>query len=149
MKPTCVSFLRLSGVMLVPMVMVLIGSADAAEPRVYRCGDTYSQTPCGDNASQPKLYGTGADTTDAMQKATSCAAAVANSHQEEGLDWHLQDASEPKAELISAHGSQVVGFRLTVVMVQSTAQGQRVQSGRFRCDVSQDFQRVLAVQALP
>lgn len=149
MKPICLLPIRFCSVMLMPLVVVVIGSAAAAEPRVYRCGDTYSQTPCGDNASQPKLYGTGADTTDAMQKATSCAAAIASSRQEEGMDWHLQEASEPKAELINAHGSQVVGFRLTVTMVQTSAQGQRVQSGRFRCDVSQDFQRVLAVQALP
>lgn len=149
MKPTCVPFLRLNAAMLVPLVVALIGNAGAAEPRVYRCGDTYSQTPCGDNATQPKLYGTGADNTDAMQKATSCAAAIANSRQEEGLDWHLLEASEPKAELITAHGAQLLGFRLTVTMVQTTAQGQRVQGGRFRCDVSQDFQRVLALQELP
>jgi hypothetical protein len=130
--------------------MVIPVTAMAAESQVYRCGDTYSQTPCGNNATQPKLYGAKeANNAGVMEKAKSCAAAVAESQREEGLDWQLLDATEPAAELIPAHGTQVLGFRLTVTMALTTAQGQRVRGGQFSCAVSQDFQRVLAMQPLP
>lgn len=127
----------------------------AADAQVYRCGDTYSQVPCGDNATQPKLYGArGAVETSALEKAKSCAAsAVQQQQSEDGFDWQLLDASEAKPELININGAQVLGFRLTLVMaqvpIQGSAQGQRRPRQQFSCAVSQDFQRVLSLQALP
>jgi len=139
-----------TGVAALLVLAGVLASARAAEPKVYRCGDTYSQVPCGDNATQPKLYGArGAAEASAMVKATGCAAAVAQGQPDDGLDWQLLDASEPVAELINVHGAQVLGFRLVVTMAQTTAQGQRLPGGRFSCAVSQDFQRVLSMQPLP
>lgn len=124
-------------------------AVSAGEANVYRCGDTYSQIPCGDNATQPKLYGArGTTDASAMDKAKSCVVAVAKSRFEEGLDWQLLDASEPEAELIPVHGSQILGYRLTVTMAQVSSQGQRLQTAQFACAVSQDLQRVLSLQAL-
>lgn len=124
-------------------------AANAADTQVYRCGDTYSQIPCGDNATQPKLYGArGATDASAMEKAKACVIAVGKSRFEEGLDWQLLDASEPEPELIPVHGSQILGYRLTVTMAQVSSQGQRLQTAQFACAVSQDLQRVLSLQAL-
>ena len=124
-------------------------TASAADTKVYRCGDTYSQVPCGNDASQPKLYGTQGGNASAMEQAASCAAAIAQREQQDGVEWALQDATEPVAELVPAHGSQVLGYRIDVVMTQTTLQGQPLHTARYRCAVSQDLRRVLSVQALP
>ncbi|NQD36700.1 hypothetical protein HPT27_06655 [Permianibacter sp. IMCC34836] len=137
---------------LIAAVWLNAPAALAAEPQVYRCGDSYSQVPCGDNASQPKLYGArGGAELSALEKARSCAAAVATSRppQEDGSDWQLLDASEAKPDLIAVNGAQVLGFRLSVTMAQRTAHGQLQGRQQFLCAVSQDFQRVLSVQASP
>ena len=115
--------------------------ANAADTKVYRCGETYSQVPCGNDASQPKLYGTQGGNASAMEQAASCAAAIAQREQQDGVEWALQDATEPVAELL--------GYRIDVVMTQTTLQGQPLHTARYRCAVSQDLRRVLSVQALP
>lgn len=124
-------------------------AAQAADTKVYRCGDTYSQVPCGNDASQPKLYGTQGGNASALEQAASCAAAIAQREQEEGLEWKLLDASEPVAEVVPAHGSQVLGYRIDLVMSQTTLQGQPLHTARYHCTVSQDFRRMLSVQTLP
>lgn len=128
---------------------VAMTAAHAADTKVYRCGDTYSQVPCGNDASQPKLYGTQGGNASALEQAASCAAAIAQREQQDGLQWTLQDATEPVAELVAAHGSQVLGYRIDVVMSQTTLQGQPLHTARYRCAVSQDLRRVLSLQPLP
>lgn len=124
-------------------------AAQAADTKVYRCGDTYSQVPCSNDASQPKLYGTQGGNASVLEQAASCAAAIAQREQQDGLQWTLQDATEPVAELVAAHGSQVLGYRIDVVMTQTTLQGQPLHTARYRCAVSQDLRRVLSLQPLP
>jgi len=134
------------------IALLLVGvatTAHAADTKVYRCGDTYSQVPCGNDASQPKLYGTQGGNASAMEQAASCAAAIAQREQQDGVEWALQDAIEPVAELVPAHGSQVLGYRIDIVMTQTTLQGQPLHTARYRCAVSQDLRRVLSVQPLP
>jgi len=121
-----------------------------AEP-VYRCGNTYSQTPCGADAAPKNLPSSAVpDTPAGLQGESLCASA--------GLSrLGLSDPGDAPPLGVTKLGSEVIQYadkptvarKFAVRFNPRTAQGGHAGEQVFHCFLSEDGRRVLAIENAP
>ncbi len=121
--------------------------AQAQTGKLYRCGNTFSQAPCGADATEKKMVGAGhgGQARDPMVGARACL-----------VEAKLKRLHPPTAEVVSVDRGQasVIQYagqplvsrpmRITVTFV-SASSNLPVQE-RLSCVMSEDEQRVLSVR---
>ena len=121
-----------------------------AEP-VYRCGSTYSQTPCGADAAAKKLPSSAAPDMPAGQQGESLCAS-------EGLlRLGLADPEGARILGVAKLGTEVIRYadkptaarKFAVRFNPRNAYGGLAGEQVFHCFLSEDGQRVLAVESAP
>lgn len=128
--------LRAAGALLLAALPCLAGAQT-----MYRCGNTFSQTPCGDSAAAVKVPGTqvtsgaGTSTPEAV-----CSRAVL------GGGRYRIDTVESGGTDTTAYAGQTVAARLyRVGMTHLDEQGRSMGRTSAVCYLSEDGQRVLKI----
>ena len=145
---------KLSGSLLCPMhrchrAAVLLAlaalSASASAQKMYRCGSTYSQTPCG-----PAATVTHAPTDAAVDNAgVSQAGAACTAHAPRLLDvpdpaaLRVLSTSAGRAEVIQYSGQAVVARRYELRISTVSPAGVWLAARTYSCFLSEDQQRIL------
>lgn len=112
---------------------------------MYRCGSTYSQTPCGPTATATRTFSDiAADKAAGPQAGAACAAQapqVLNVPDPSGL--RVLSTSASRAEVIQYSGQPVVALRYDLSISTVSAAGVWLAARPYSCFLSEDQQRIL------
>lgn len=117
--------------------------------QMYKCGSTYSQTPCGPDAA-PKTLSSGAapDSPPGFSGYALCAAAARKFHGgPEPESARIQPIGERKSEVLQYAGKAMATHRYDLGIDAKTQYG--VYSGvrAYSCWLSEDQQRILQLSS--
>jgi hypothetical protein len=123
-------------------------SAWAQTAKLYRCGNTFSQAPCGADATEKKMIGAGqgGQARDPMVGARAC---VIEAQKRRLLPQSARVAGVERGEatVVTYAGQPMVGQALRVSVTLAGASPDDSMALRMACVMSEDEQRVLRVQA--
>lgn len=122
-----------------------------ANAAVYRCGDTFSDSPCGDDAVEHEVFGEGAESTANLddKAAQTCLSALVAQHMLGNPKGVVAaPASKRKSRVIKKHGTSLMGYELTVAVREMNPNtGMFNPPIHFQCVLTPDLLRVLEVVA--
>jgi hypothetical protein len=116
---------------------------------MYRCGNQYSQTPCGKDAEAKRLPGSAAPDSGATRDGKALCMAVAPTRL--GLadpESARFEAVEKSADTVIQHAGQPIPAKTYLMAINSKGPyGVYLGAQRYACHLSQDEQRVLKIEA--
>lgn len=130
------------------LAMAALAAPVIAQP-LYRCGSTYSQTPCGPEATATRTF---ADTV-ADRPAGSQAGAACATHAPQVLNvpdptaLRVVSTSASRAEVIQYSGQPVVALRYDLSISTVSPAGVWLAARPYTCFLSEDQQRILRFEA--
>lgn len=130
---------------------LLCATGLAGAQTMYRCGNTFSQKPCGDGATAVKVPGAGASGaaspgTTAPGGSTSqaaCTRAALGARPTERL--RVESVEFGGTEVIQYAGSSVAAKLYRISLAESAVDGSTLGYRSVTCYMSEDGQRVLRV----
>lgn len=138
---------RISFRIAVGLAMLLMALHSSAA--VYRCGDTFSDSPCGDDAVEHDVFGEGAESTANLddKAAQTCLQALLEKHMLGNPQGVVAaPASKRKSRVIKKHGASLMGYHLMVAVREMNPNtGMFNPPIHFECVLSPDLLRVLEV----
>jgi hypothetical protein len=120
----------------------------ACAQKMYKCGSTFSQTPCGPDAAAKTLpSGAAADSLPGLSGYELCVAAAGKFSGPEPESARIQPLGERKSEVIQYAGKAMAAHRYDLAIDAKTQYG--VYSGvrPYSCWLSEDQRRVLQFSA--
>jgi len=118
---------------------------------VYRCGDTFYDSPCGDDAIEHEVFGEGAQSTANLddKAAQTCLQALLEQHMLGNPQGVVAaPASKRKSRVIKKHGTSLMGYQLMVAVREMNPNtGMFNPPTHFECVLTPDLLRVLEVVA--
>lgn len=129
--------------------------AAAGAQTMYRCGNTFSQTPCGGDAKAGPVprggEGAPANAAEAARmRARPCLAELA---QRVGVDGpaalNIGRMEGPRVEAIEIKGEKLVVRTFEFTALARNAYGGQSPGARFTCHLSEDEQRVVRLSEHP
>ncbi|HEY0817417.1 MAG TPA: hypothetical protein VGD46_01480 [Rhizobacter sp.] len=128
---------------------VIAGSAGLASAQMYKCGSTFSQTPCAPDAvARPSASPATPDGPAGLSGYELCAAAarrMANSPEPETA--RIQPVGERRSEVIQYAGKPIATHRYDLTIDAKTAFGVFSGPAAHACWLSEDQRRVLQFHA--
>lgn len=137
---------------------LLAACAAAGAQTMYRCGNTFSQTPCGSDAKagvtpRGENGGGAASTADAgaaRPRAQPCLAELAQRVGVEGPGaLKIGRMEGPKVEAIDVKGEKLVVRTYEFTALTRNAYGGQTPAASFTCHLSEDEQRVVRLSERP
>jgi hypothetical protein len=126
------------------------GATPAAAQQLYRCGNTYSQTPCGANAAAVRSHGDAvADTAPGPRGGELCSAAVAQELQlDDSGTVQVDTVTKAPAEVIQ-YADKPTATHKFIVTLKVKPYAPYAGPRAFACNLSEDERRVLKFSARP
>lgn len=129
--------------------LVLVGLPAAQAQSLYRCGNTFSQTPCAADAASARVSGSAApDAAPAAPGGTVCAnEGVAQMRFPDPESTRVLAVRKAGTEVIQYAGKPMAARRYNVIFNTRGANGAYLGERAFACYLSEDERRVLKVGA--
>ncbi|MCK6432426.1 MAG: hypothetical protein HUU30_12375 [Burkholderiaceae bacterium] len=120
-----------------------------AQGGLYRCGNTYSQVPCSNDARTASVpTGAAPDPAPGLTGAEVCAAhALRALGTDSGLAGRLESSQRGPAEVIQYAGQPLATRTWRVTLAVRTVEGLAAGHRTFRCHLSEDERRVLRISS--
>jgi len=120
----------------------------AAQP-MYRCGSTYSQTPCDPTAKATRTFADVLpDRPAGSQAGATCAAqAIQLLNVPDPAALRVLSTSESRAEVIQYSGQPVVALRYDLNISTVSSAGVWLAARPYSCFLSEDQQRILKFES--
>lgn len=118
-----------------------------ASAAVYRCGDTFSDSPCGDDAVEHAVFGEDAESTANLddKAAQVCLQQLIASHMLGNPQGATAGpASKRKSRVVKKHGTSLMGYQLLVAVREMNPNtGMFNPPNHYECVLTPDLLRVL------
>ena len=116
---------------------------------VYRCGNTFSNVPCAEDAKPMKgLAAGGGQAATGMDVSAVCFNAIKNKVAAKDPDaLKLASASTAKPDIVEFQGKRLMGYTSTLEVSERQANGAYADPKPYFCATSDDRQRVLQIKA--
>jgi hypothetical protein len=135
--------LRRASVYATLLATLLPGLAGAQQ--LYRCGNTFSQTPCGSDAATVRVPGAAVPTSGGNAPGQACAQRVIAATTAQGGSARIVGVQTAGTEVIQ-YAKQSMAAKLYAVQVARVdGQGRDLGQVTVQCYTSEDDQRVLKV----
>lgn len=127
------------------VLLMAAGASGAAAQTMYRCGNTYSQTPCAPQAVPQRGHADApAEKAGGAQGYDLCASRAPESVQTpEPQSARVQQVGLRKAEVIQYAGKPIAAHRYDLTVDAKTGYGVYSGPQPYSCWVSEDQRRVL------
>ena len=127
----------------IPVLLSQVSSVHAQQ--MYKCGSTYSQTPCGPEAAVKTLPpGAAPESPPGLSGHELCAATAKKSYGGPEPDSaRIQPLGDRKSEVIQYAGKSIAAFRYDIAMDTKTQYGVYSGAKPYSCWLSEDQRRVL------
>lgn len=110
----------------------------------YRCGNTFSQTPCGENAKEQTLNsGSAANSSDFISVCLTAAKELIQFKDPESL--RVESSSKPVAKVIDYADAKLMAYEVTININGKNSYGGYSGAEPYICYLSQDKKRVLQI----
>lgn len=110
----------------------------------YRCGNTFSQTPCGENAKKQTLNSeSAANSSDFISVCLSKAKELIQFKDSESL--RVESSSKPVAKVIEYADAKLMAYEVTININGKNSYGGYGGAEPYICHLSQDKKRVLNI----
>lgn len=131
------------------LLMMVMCSGPAVSQQLYKCGNTYSQTPCAPDAKVKRVYANEApDAPAGLTGYELCAAGAPKiSRSPEPESVRVQANGARRSEVIQYAGQPVAAFRYDLLVDAKTEYGVFTGLRPYACWLSEDQRRIL--QFLP
>jgi hypothetical protein len=136
-------------------ISLLVASAAGAAQTMYRCGNTFSQTPCsGQAGSAPAPRAdAGAPAAPGATARTRAAPCLAEAAQRVGVAdaaaLRVGPITGPRVQAIDVRGSKLVVRTYEFSALARNAYGGEAAGAAFTCHLSEDEQRVVQLVERP
>jgi hypothetical protein len=117
----------------------------ASAQKLYRCGNTFSQTPCGADAAAVRVPGAAAPTTASGSPGQVCAQQVVASLSANGGTARIDSVASAGTEVIQYANQPIAAHLYAVTLTRLDAKGREQGQVSVQCYLSEDDQRVLKV----
>lgn len=113
----------------------------------YRCGNTFSQIPCGENAKE-QMFNTGsaASSSDFITVCLSAAKELIQFKDPESL--RVESSSKPMAKVIDYADARLMAYEVIININGKNSYGGYSGAEPYVCYLSQDKKRVLKILPL-
>lgn len=116
---------------------------------VYRCGNTFSAEPCGEDAEEHTIFGSDAESTknlDEKSAAVCLENAISNGLLGNPSGAQAQAVTTRKSEVVHYKGTALMGFRMRVAISEMNGKtGSYEPPRQFDCVLTPDLLRVFSV----
>jgi len=130
-------------------VALLAAATDSDAQAVYKCGNAYSQTPCGDNAAEVKVYKGGEHANIGLKGEALCRESVPKAVSLLDPDSaKIEMVGKPKGTTVSIGGQPIEAMRYGVFMNAKNAYGAYTGAKLYYCYLSIDGRRVINVETI-
>lgn len=127
----------------------LLTSSVAAQS-IYKCGNTYSQNPCSDEQTPARIHRDTATTPAGLSGKELCRSVVPHSVSlKDAYSARIDYVSNSSAEAITVYGESIVARRYDVAMNAKNSYGAYTGAKIYRCYLSIDGARLIAVKPPP
>jgi hypothetical protein len=117
----------------------------ASAQQLYRCGNTFSQKPCGSDAAAVRVPGAAVPTSGSNAPGQVCAKRVIATTTAQGGSARIVDTQTAGTEVIQYAGQSMAARLYAVTVARTDAQGRDLGPVTIQCYASEDDQRVLKV----
>jgi len=118
--------------------------APAPAQQMYRCGSTYSQTPCGPTATATRTFSDVPPDKAAGSQGAACAAQAPQLlNVPDPAALRVVSTSASRAEVIQYSGQPVVALRYDLSISTVSPAGVWLAARAYSCFLSEDQQRIL------
>lgn len=129
--------------MLMVFLFVIYSQATMAGT-AYRCGNVFSQTPCGENAKEQALYKGSADASDDF--ISVCLGEAKKRIQfKDPESLRVESSSKPTAKVIDYADAKIMVYEVVVNINGKNSYGAYNGAEPYICHLSQDKKRVLNI----
>jgi hypothetical protein len=128
---------------------LLAVSTHAASQTLYRCGNTYSQTPCAADAASARISaGAAPEAAAGMSGSELCSSqGVAQMGFPDPASTRIRTATRAGTEVIQYAGKPIASRKFNVVLNTKNEVGAYTGERVYACYLSEDERRVLKVES--
>ncbi|MEK8031340.1 hypothetical protein AACH06_10975 [Ideonella sp. DXS29W] len=113
--------------------------------QLYRCGNTFSQTPCGADTATVKVPGAGVPSSGSQRPGEACAQQAIAATTAQGGSARIVGVQTAGTEVIQYAKQPVAAHLYSVQIARVDSQGRDLGQVTVQCYTSEDDQRVLKV----
>lgn len=118
---------------------------------VYRCGNTFSESPCGDDAVKHEIFGEDSESLKGLddKAATTCLEGILRAGLLGNPDNpRVVPTSRRRSEIVDFKGSKLMGTRIHVAISEMNPNtGMYAAAKPFQCVLTPDLERVLKTES--
>lgn len=133
------------------ITLVAVFPAESHAGAVYRCGNTFSESPCGEDAVKHEIFGEDSESLKGLddKAADTCLTGIIRA----GLLGNPENprvvpTSRRKSEIVDFKGSKLMGTRIQVAISEMNPNtGVYIAGKQYQCVLTPDLERVLKTEA--
>jgi len=127
------------------LLLLCLLPALASAQQLYRCGNTFSQKPCGTDATTVRVPGAAVPTAGGGSPGQVCGQRVIASMSAQGGSAQIDSVQTAGTEVIQYAKQSVAAHLYAVTLSRIDSQGRSLGQVTVQCYLSEDDQRVLRV----
>jgi len=127
------------------LLLLCLLPALASAQQLYRCGNTFSQKPCGTDATTVRVPGAAVPSTGGGSPGQVCGQRVIASMSAQGGSAQIDSVQTAGTEVIQYAKQSVAAHLYAVTLSRIDSQGRSLGQVTVQCYLSEDDQRVLWV----